>query len=138
MPAKIICVAENSIGEELGIKPGDSLISMNDHPVCDIIDYMYYEASTDLSLLMEIDGEPVVFEIEKDSDEPLGLDFEDFLLDQQRSCKNKCIFCFIDQLPKGLRDTLYFKDDDSRLSFLQGNYVTLTNMSEEDVDRIIR
>lgn len=137
MPAKIVCVAPDSIGEELELKPGDLLISMNDHPVRDVIDYMYYEASTDLSLLMQIDGEEVLFEIEKDAEEPLGLEFEDFLMDRQRSCKNKCIFCFIDQLPKGLRDTLYFKDDDARLSFLMGNYITLTNLSDEDIDRII-
>ena len=86
---------------------------------------------------MEIDGEEVLFEIEKESEEPLGLDFEDYLMDRQRSCKNKCIFCFIDQLPKGLRETLYFKDDDARLSFLMGNYITLTNLSEEDLARII-
>lgn len=137
MPAKIVCVAPDSIGEELELKPGDLLISMNDHPVRDVIDYMFYEASTDLSLLMQIDGEEVLFEIEKDAEEPLGLEFEDFLMDRQRSCKNKCIFCFIDQLPKGLRDTLYFKDDDARLSFLMGNYITLTNLSDEDIDRII-
>ncbi len=137
MSAKIVRVAPGSIGEELELKAGDLLISMNDHPIRDVIDYMYYEASTDLSLLMEIDGEEVLFEIEKESEEPLGLDFEDFLMDRQRSCKNKCIFCFIDQLPKGLRETLYFKDDDARLSFLMGNYITLTNLSEEDVERII-
>ncbi|MBQ7035458.1 MAG: DUF512 domain-containing protein [Clostridia bacterium] len=137
MSAKIVRVAPGSIGEELELKAGDQLISMNDHPIRDVIDYMYYEASTDLSLLMEIDGEEVLFEIEKESEEPLGLDFEDFLMDSQRSCKNKCIFCFIDQLPKGLRETLYFKDDDARLSFLMGNYITLTNLSEEDIKRII-
>ncbi len=137
MSAKIVRVAPGSIGEELELKAGDLLISMNDHPIRDVIDYMYYEASTELCLLMEIDGEEVLFEIEKESEEPLGLDFEDFLMDRQRSCKNKCIFCFIDQLPKGLRETLYFKDDDARLSFLMGNYITLTNLSEEDVERII-
>ena len=138
MPVKIVSVAPGSIGEELDLKPGDLLISMNDHPVRDVIDYMYYEASTDLSLLMQIDGEEVLFEIEKDAEEPLGLDFENFLMDRQRSCKNKCIFCFIDQLPKGLRETLYFKDDDARLSFLMGNYITLTNLSDADIDRIIK
>ncbi len=130
-------VAEGSLAEELGLKAGDRLISINDHEIRDVIDYMFYEAATELSLLVEIDGEEVLFEIEKDSEEPLGLDFEDYLMDRQRSCKNKCIFCFIDQLPKGLRETLYFKDDDARLSFLMGNYITLTNLSEEDLKRII-
>ncbi len=137
MAARIIAVAPDSLGEELGLKAGDRLISMNGHPVRDVIDYMYYEAAEELSLLVEIDGEEVLFEIEKDSEEPLGIDFEDYLMDAQRSCKNKCIFCFIDQLPKGLRKTLYFKDDDARLSFLMGNYITLTNLSEEDLDRIV-
>ncbi len=138
MATEIAKVMPDSLGEELGLKPGDKLIAMNGNPIRDVIDYMYYEAAEDLSLLMEIDGEEVLFEIEKDSEEPLGLDFEDYLMDRQRSCKNKCIFCFIDQLPKGLRKTLYFKDDDARLSFLMGNYITLTNLSEEDLERIIK
>ncbi len=137
MSAKIIRVMPDSLGEELGLKPGDTLIAMNGKPVRDVIDYMYYEATSELSLLVKIDGEEVLFEIEKDCEEPIGLDFEDYLMDRQRSCKNKCIFCFIDQLPKGLRETLYFKDDDARLSFLMGNYITLTNLSEEDIQRII-
>ncbi len=137
MSTLITSVMPESLGEELGLKPGDKLIAMNGHPVRDVIDYMYYEASAELSLLVEIDGEETLFEIEKDCEEPLGLDFEDYLMDHQRSCKNKCIFCFIDQLPKGLRETLYFKDDDARLSFLMGNYITLTNLSEEDIQRII-
>lgn len=137
MSTVITAVMPDSLGEELGLKPGDKLLSMNGHPIRDVIDYMYYEASAELSLLVEIDGEEVLFEIEKDSEEPLGLDFEDYLMDRQRSCKNKCIFCFIDQLPKGLRETLYFKDDDARLSFLMGNYITLTNLSDEDLNRII-
>ena len=137
MSAEIVCVQPDSLGEELGLKPGDVLLAMNGHEVHDVIDYMYYEASTELSLLMKIDGEEVLFEIEKDSEEPIGIDFKDYLMDRQRSCKNKCIFCFIDQLPKGLRETLYFKDDDARLSFLMGNYITLTNLSETDIQRII-
>lgn len=137
MSAEIVCVQPDSLGEELGLKPGDVLLAMNGHEVHDVIDYMYYEASTELSLLMQIDGEEVLFEIEKDSEEPIGIDFKDYLMDRQRSCKNKCIFCFIDQLPKGLRETLYFKDDDARLSFLMGNYITLTNLSESDIQRII-
>lgn len=137
MSAKIISVMPESLGEELGLKPGDKLLAMNGKPVRDVIDYMYYEAASELSLLVESDGEEVLFEIEKECEEPIGLNFEDYLMDHQRSCKNKCIFCFIDQLPKGLRETLYFKDDDARLSFLMGNYITLTNLSEEDIQRII-
>ncbi len=137
MSAVISGVAEYSLAEELGLKAGDRLIAINGHEIKDVIDYMFYEAATELSMLIEIDGEEVLFEIEKDSEEPLGLDFENYLMDQQRSCKNKCIFCFIDQLPKGLRKTLYFKDDDARLSFLMGNYITLTNLSDEDLNRII-
>ena len=138
MAATVVRVMPDSIGDELGLKPGDQLLEMNGHPVGDVIDFMFYQAAEELSLLMLIDGEKVLYEIEKDSEEPLGIDFEDYLMDQQRCCKNKCIFCFIDQLPKGLRDTLYFKDDDARLSFLMGNYITLTNLSDEDLDRIIR
>ena len=137
MAAKISNVSKGSIAEELGLKAGDSLIAINEHKIADIIDYMYYEAASELELLVEIDGEQVLIEIEKECEEPLGMDFENFLLDRQRSCKNKCIFCFIDQLPKGLRKTLYFKDDDARLSFLMGNYITLTNLSEEDIERIV-
>ncbi len=138
MPAIISAVSQDSLAEELGLKAGDRLISINGNEIKDVIDYMYYEAATELMMLVEIDGEEVLFEIEKDSEEPLGLDFEDYLMDRQRSCKNKCIFCFIDQLPKGLRKTLYFKDDDARLSFLMGNYITLTNLSEDDIERIIK
>ncbi len=138
MAATILRVMPDSIGDELGLKAGDQLLEMNGHPVTDVIDYMFYQAAEELSLLMCIDGQKVLFEIEKDSEEPLGIDFEDYLMDQQHSCKNKCIFCFIDQLPKGLRKTLYFKDDDARLSFLMGNYITLTNLSEEDLDRIVK
>ncbi len=137
MAAKITGVMPDSLGEELGLKPGDMLLSMNGKQVRDVIDFMYYQASAELSLLVEIDGEEVLFEIEKEPEEPLGIDFEDYLMDRQRSCKNKCIFCFIDQLPKGLRETLYFKDDDARLSFLMGNYITLTNLTDEDLERIV-
>ncbi len=137
MSAEIARVYPESLAEELGLKPGDILLQMNGHDVHDVIDFMYYQASSELSLLMRIDNEEVLFEIEKDSEEPLGVDFQDYLMDRQRSCKNKCIFCFIDQLPKGLRETLYFKDDDARLSFLMGNYITLTNLSEQDIERII-
>ena len=88
-------------------------------------------------LIEKQDGEQWELEIEKDADEQLGIEFGQGLMDEYRSCRNKCMFCFIDQMPEGMRDTLYFKDDDSRLSFLQGNYVTLTNMSDHDIERII-
>ena len=128
-----------SIADELGIEPGDKLISINDNEIEDVFDYHYYVNEEELVLLIEKpDGEQWELEIEKDYDEDLGITFEQGLMDEYRSCHNKCMFCFIDQLPKGMRDTLYFKDDDTRLSFLQGNYITLTNMSDHDVDRIVK
>lgn len=134
--AKICYCDEGSIAQELGFSNGDILESINGHEINDVIDYMFYSNAQVLSVCAIMGGEPVCFEIEKDADEPLGLNFDTYLIDKQRSCKNKCIFCFIDQLPKGLRKTLYFKDDDARLSFLMGNYITLTNLSETDIDRI--
>ena len=132
-------VEKDSIAEELGIEPGDRLLSINGQEIEDIFDYQYYVEDGELLLLIEKpDGEQWELEIEKDPDESLGIGFGAGLMDEYRSCCNRCIFCFIDQMPPGMRDTLYFKDDDSRLSFLQGNYVTLTNMSEHDIDRIIR
>lgn len=126
------------IGEELGIEPGDKLLAINGNEIQDVFDYYYYEESEQLLLLIEKpDGEEWELEIEKDEDESLGIEFDQSLMDEYRSCRNKCMFCFIDQLPKGMRDTLYFKDDDSRLSFLQGNYLTLTNMNEHDLEKII-
>ncbi len=136
---RIKSVTPGSIAYELEIEPGDIVLSINDNEITDIFDYHYNCNSEELLLLIEkADGEQWELEIEKDFDEDLGIEFENGLMDDYRSCHNKCIFCFIDQMPPGMRDTLYFKDDDSRLSFLQGNYVTLTNMSEDDIDRIIR
>ena len=127
------------IGEELGIEPGDKLLAINGNEIQDVFDYYYYEESEQLLLLIEKpDGEEWEPEIEKDEDESLGIEFDQSLMDEYRSCRNKCMFCFIDQMPKGMRETLYFKDDDSRLSFLQGNYITLTNMSDHDVERIVK
>ena len=127
------------IGEELGIEPGDKLLAINGNEIQDVFDYYYYEESEQLLLLIEKpDGEEWELEIEKDEDESLGIEFDQSLMDEYRSCRNKCMFCFIDQMPKGMRETLYFKDDDSRLSFLQGNYITLTNMSDRDVERIVK
>ncbi len=132
-------IEPGSIAEELGIEKGDILLSINDQEVEDVFDYHFYVNDEQLVLTIEKpDGEEWELEIEKDYEEDLGIEFEQGLMDEYRSCRNKCIFCFIDQMPGGMRDTLYFKDDDSRLSFLQGNYVTLTNMSDHDIDRIIR
>ena len=132
-------VLSGSIAEEMEITPGDALLEINGHKIEDIFDYQYYTQDEYIEILVrKPSGEEWLLEIDKGYDEDLGITFENGLMDDYRSCHNKWIFCFIDQMPKGMRDTLYFKDDDSRLSFLQGNYVTLTNMSDEDVDRIIR
>ena len=131
-------VQSGSIAEEAGVEAGDFLLSINKQNIKDIFDYRYYQASEELLLEIEKpDGEIWEIEVEKDENEDLGLEFEDSLIDGAKSCTNKCIFCFIDQLPKGMRETVYFKDDDSRLSFLTGNYVTLTNIKNEELERII-
>lgn len=132
-------VLPGSIAEEAGIEAGDVILSVNGEKIRDIFDYQFL--ITEENLMIEIlkqDGEVWEIEIEKDEYEDLGIEFENMMLDDAKSCNNKCIFCFIDQLPKGMRDTLYFKDDDSRLSFFMGNYVTLTNMKFDDIDRIIK
>ncbi|MDO4188593.1 MAG: DUF512 domain-containing protein [Lachnospiraceae bacterium] len=132
-------ISKGSIAEGLGITSGDFLLSINDSEVIDVFDYRYLCQDKKIKLLIETkDGEEKTFEIIKDEDEELGLEFDEGLMDEYRHCSNKCIFCFIDQMPKGMRETLYFKDDDMRLSFLQGNYVTLTNLSDKDVERIIK
>ena len=130
-------VENDSIAQELGIEPGDILLEIDSQKVEDIFDYQFLIQDTYIEVLIQKpDGEQWLLEIDKEMDEDLGIEFENGLMDEYRSCHNKCIFCFIDQMPKGMRETLYFKDDDSRLSFLQGNYVTLTNMSDHDVERI--
>ena len=135
---RIRSVDPGSIADELGLEPGDRLISIDGHDPEDIFDYEYYLENESVVVLVEkADGEEWELDIENDYQD-LGLTFENGLMSEYRSCTNKCIFCFIDQMPPGMRDTLYFKDDDSRLSFLQGNYVTLTNMKKKDIDRIIR
>ena len=132
-------VQPGSIAEELEIEPGDELISINDQKIEDVFDYHYLVNDDYLTVLIrKTNGEEWELEIEKDYEEDLGIEFDNGLMDEYRSCRNNCIFCFIDQMPPGMRETLYFKDDDSRLSFLQGNYVTLTNMSDHDIDRIIK
>lgn len=131
-------IEKGSIAEELGIESGDLLISINGYPITDILDYKYQISDDYIEMtIQKKNGEIWELEIEKDTNEDIGIIFTNPLIDKAKSCRNKCIFCFIDQLPKGMRDTLYFKDDDSRLSFLQGNFITLTNLSEDEIDRII-
>lgn len=132
-------VTPGSIAEEMEIEAGDYLLEVNGTTIVDIFDYQLLCMDEFIDVVIEkSNGEQWELEIEKDENEELGLEFENGLMDEYRSCCNKCMFCFIDQMPTGMRETLYFKDDDSRLSFLQGNYITLTNMNENDVDRIIR
>lgn len=131
-------IQPGSIAEEMELAPGDRLIAINNKEIEDVFDYQYLvNDDTILLLVQKADGEEWELEIEKDYDEDLGIEFANGLMDEYKSCRNKCMFCFIDQMPEGMRETLYFKDDDSRLSFLQGNYITLTNMSDRDIDRII-
>ena len=136
---QIRAVEAGSIAQEMGIEAGDSLLAINGEEVEDIFDYQYLIQDEYIEVLIRKPSqEEWLLEIDKEYEEDLGLVFENGLMDDYRSCCNKCIFCFIDQMPPGMRETLYFKDDDSRLSFLQGNYVTLTNLSDRDVERIIR
>ncbi len=134
----IIKVEPESIAEEMGIEKGDILVDINNEKIQDVFDYRYLIQDEYIEVgIRKSNGDEWLLEIDKEEYEDLGIVFERGLMDKAHSCKNKCIFCFIDQLPKGMRDSLYFKDDDSRLSFLHGNYITLTNMSDEDLDRII-
>lgn len=130
-------VLAHSRAEKAGIRAGDVLVAINGKPIVDVIDYRFYLADTQVKLTLRRDGNDFSVAIVKGEYDDIGLAFATPLMDKKQRCENKCIFCFIDQLPKGMRETLYFKDDDSRLSFLHGNYVTLTNLSESDVDRII-
>lgn len=138
MAVEIKAVKKNSPAYGKNIAAGDLLVSINGHGISDVLDYMYYAAESRAELVVERRGERHCAVIEKSEYDDVGLEFETFLMDSKQSCKNKCIFCFIDQMPPNMRDTLYFKDDDARLSFLQGNYVTLTNLSQRDIDRIIQ
>lgn len=133
MSAKVNTVSRGSIAEKNGIKPGDVIIGINGKEICDYLDYMFSSANE----LLEIELSDRKITVKNEDFEPLGIEFESLLIDEPRSCHNKCVFCFIDQLPENMRESCYFKDDDYRLSFLQGNYVTLTNMSDADLDRII-
>ncbi len=139
MAVIIKSVQAESYAEKKRISAGDCLISVNGNEINDVLDYRFYLNEKKLRLVLKgADGRMKVATVIKDEFEDIGLEFETYLMDKQQHCKNKCIFCFIDQLPKGLRESLYFKDDDSRLSFLFGNYITLTNMKDEDIDRIIK
>lgn len=139
MPAKVSEVLKGSIAEELEIQPGDEILSIDDTQMIDMIDYNFMCKSDFLTIeVKKTDGEIEVIELEKDYDEDLGIVFESAVFDRVKPCLNKCIFCFVDQQPKGLRETLYVKDDDYRLSYLQGTYITLTNLKEEDKERIKR
>ena len=132
-------VEPGSIAGEAGIEPGDILVSISGEKIMDIFDYRFLTSEESLTVcIQKKDGEVWEIEIDKDQYEDLGMNFEEALMDASKSCTNNCIFCFIDQLPEGMRETVYFKDDDSRLSYLSGNYVTLTNMKDEDLERIIR
>ena len=131
-------VDKGSLAAKVGIRAGDILISVNDNEIRDVLDYRYYITECSLSLLVHRGPELLTFKIKKGEYDDLGLNFETYLMDKKHTCRNKCIFCFIDQNPHGMRDTIYFKDDDSRLSFLLGNYITLTNLSDADIDRIIK
>ena len=139
MAAEIFGVQPGSLAERAGMEKGDILISMNGHSISDVLDYRFYETNTHLTVVFEKpDGRQIEEKIVKSQYGRLGIEFETYLMDKQRSCYNKCVFCFIDQLPKGMRETLYFKDDDARLSFLFGNYITLTNIDDREIDRILQ
>ncbi len=130
-------VASGSRAERHGVRAGDMLLTINGRPITDVLDYRFFLADTEVRLTLLRDGQPLEAVIHKREYDDIGLDFDTPLMDKKHSCENKCIFCFIDQLPRGMRETLYFKDDDSRLSFLHGNFITLTNLHDSDIDRII-
>ena len=135
---KISSVESSSIAEKKGIKPNEALISINKNKITDVLDYRFYCTEKKLKLIIGgEDGKQRKVKIKKGEYDDIGLEFDTYLMDEQRSCKNKCIFCFIDQMPPNMRETLYFKDDDARLSFLFGNYITLTNVSDEEIAKVI-
>ena len=139
MAVKIFDVTTGSHADKAGIKKGETLLSINSNEIVDVLDYRFYQVNRKLTLEVADEDKNVrTIEMTKGEYEEIGLEFETYLMDKQHSCRNKCIFCFIDQLPKGMRESLYFKDDDSRLSFLFGNYITLTNITEHEIDRNIK
>ena len=135
---KILAVLPRSIAEKAGIRGGDVLVSINQNEIRDVLDYRFYLTDTNVSVTLLRGDESYTVHINKGEYDDIGLSFETPLMDKKHSCTNRCVFCFIDQLPPGMRESLYFKDDDDRLSFLHGNYVTLTNLKDEDIDRIIK
>ena len=135
---RIFDVEKNSPAQKAGILPGDFLISVNGNEICDVLDYRFYITEKKLKIELERNGERLFVQVKKDQYDDIGLEFETYLMDEKHSCTNKCVFCFIDQNPKGMREMCYFKDDDSRMSFFYGNYVTLTNMKKADVERLIK
>lgn len=135
---KITEVEKGSYAETVGIKSGDILLSVNENVIKDVLDYRFYIMEPKLVVEIERNGQKMTFTIKKDEYDDIGLEFSTYLMDEKKSCRNNCIFCFIDQNPSGMRETVYFKDDDERLSFLHGNYVTLTNLKETDIERIIK
>ncbi len=137
MAVKISDVTKNSSAYRAGLRGGDTLVSLGGHEIIDVLDYRFYQLERELDVEYISAGETKIAHIRKPEYDELGLEFDSYLMDKERSCRNKCIFCFIDQMPKGMRETLYFKDDDSRLSFLFGNYITLTNLTEHEIERII-
>lgn len=138
MAVTVTGILSDSIAEELGFEPGDKLLTINGVEINDVLDYQFYCKEELLVLTVQSGDDIFELELEKDGEEDLGLEFETYLMDAQHTCQNDCIFCFVNQMPPGMRSSLYFKDDDSRLSFLFGNYVTLTNMKQADIDRIIK
>ena len=138
MPVRVQSIDKGSAAERLGIQPGTMLLSADGNELNDMLDYQFYTSGSKFQLAVSMGGKLNYLQVEKGEYEPLGCEFATYLIDQKHSCSNHCMFCFIDQLPKGLRETLYFKDDDERLSFLFGNYITLTNLSQHEVDRIKR
>ena len=139
MSMTVICsVDAHSPASRAGIKVGEQLLQVNGHSVVDVLDYKFYTYDPKLTLVLRNpQGKERTVKVRKQEGEELGLNFETYLMDKARCCANRCIFCFVDQLPKGMRDTLYFKDDDARLSFLMGNYITMTNLSPRELDRIV-
>lgn len=135
---KITEVLNGSYADKVGIKPNDMLISVNSNAINDVLDYRFYIMEPRLVLTVTRNGQEMTFVINKEEYDDIGLEFSTYLMDEKKRCRNNCIFCFIDQNPKGMRETVYFKDDDERLSFLHGNYVTLTNLTESDIGRIIK
>ena len=136
MAVTIESLEKGSPAARLGLAAGDNLVTVDGHEINDMLDYEFYTSRTAFTLAAVCGGEPREFTVQKEEYQPFGCNFKTYLIDKQHSCCNRCIFCFVDQMPCGMRDTLYFKDDDERLSFLYGNYITLTNLSQKEADRI--